>query len=248
MQRKTPLTRKFIISEGLFANSGTIVNLPELVQIKKKYKYRLILDESLSFGTLGSRCSGVTNLFNVPSTEIDIIAGSLSNSLGSAGGFCAGDKNIVDHQVLSSQAYCYSASLPAFLASAAVTNLQQLSKNGNNISIALSENMKTLRKEFSPYPAHMELMGSNNSPLLYLAFNENYDCDQIQQRSVLNAIVKDMRDSNKILLTMFTSVEKDEKFKHRPMIKIAISAGFSTEQVRSFAAQLRKTANKFIKN
>jgi serine palmitoyltransferase len=222
--------------------------LPDLVNIKKKYKYRLILDESLSFGTLGSRCCGVTNLFDVPSTEIDIIAGSLSNSLGSAGGFCAGDKNIVDHQVLSSQAYCYSASLPAFLAAAAVVNLQTLSSSGNEISHSLSENTKTLRKEFTPYPAHMELLGSNNSPLLYLAFNENYDCDHSKQRSILNLIVKDMKDNNKVLLTLFTSVEKDEKIKHRPMIKIAVSAGFGTEQVRSFSAQLRKSANKFIKN
>lgn len=229
-------------------NTGTIVNLPEIIKLKKKYKYRLILDESLSFGTLGSRCYGVTDYFNVSSSDVDITAGSLSNSIGTAGGFCAGDKNIIDHQVLSSQAYCYSASLPAFLAASAIVSLQKISKNGSEIALALSENIKAFRKEFSPYPPHMELFGSNGSPLLYLGFNEYFDGSRDEQDAVLKAIVKEMKDSNKMLLSTLKTVEKDEKLKHRPMIKITISAGYKPEQVATFASQLRKTANKCVKN
>ena len=228
-------------------NSGTIINLPEIIKIKNKYKYRLILDESLSFGTLGSRCYGVTDYFNVSSSDIDIIAGSLSNSIGTAGGFCAGDKNIIDHQVLSSQAYCYSASLPAFLAAGAIVTLQKVSKNGSEISLALMENTKTFRKEFSPYPPHMELFGSNCSPLIYLGFNENYESSRDEQDKILNSILKEMRETHKVLLTTLKSVEKDERLKHRPMIKITISAGYKQEQVVAFASQLRKTANKCVK-
>lgn len=229
-------------------NTGTIVNLPEIVKIKKKYKYRLILDESLSFGTLGSRCYGVTDYYNVPSSEIEIIAGSLSNSLGTAGGFCAGDKNIIDHQVLSSQAYCYSASLPAFLAAGAIVSLQKLSRNGQEVSLNLSENVKTFRKEFTPYPPHMELLGSNGSPLLYLGFNENFDASQDEQNLILKNVINKMKDEHKVLLAMFKTIEKDEKLKHRPMIKIAISAGYAPEQVKEFAKQLREISNKCLKN
>ena len=229
-------------------NTGTIVNLPELVQIKKKYKYRLILDESLSFGTLGNNCCGVTDYFNIPSTDIEIIAGSLSNSLGAAGGFCAGDKNIIDHQVLSSQAYCYSASLPAFLAAGAIVSLEKITKNGSQIASSLSENIKVFRKEFTPYPPHMELFGSNGSPLLYLGFNENHEANQEEQNSILNSIINEMKESHKMLLVTLKTVEKDEKLKHRPMIKITISAGYSPSQVSSFASKLRKAANKYVSN
>lgn len=229
-------------------NTGTILNLPELVQIKNKYKYRLILDESLSFGTLGKNCHGVTDHFNIPSSDIEIIAGSLSNSLGTAGGFCAGDRNIVDHQVLSSQAYCYSASLPAFLAAGAILSLQKLNNNGQEISFNLCENVKMFRKEFSPYPSHMEIMGSNGSPLLYLAFNENFDSSRDEQTKILKNVIREMREKHKILLTMFKTVEKDEKLKHRPMIKITISAGYTPEQVADFATKLRKATNEYVKN
>lgn len=229
-------------------NTGTIVNLPEIIKIKNKYKYRLILDESLSFGTLGSRCCGVTDYYNISSNDVEIIAGSMSNSIGTAGGFCAGDKNIIDHQVLSSQAYCYSASLPAFLAAGAIVSLQKIGKNGSEISFMLSENIKAFRKEFSPYPPHMELFGSNSSPLLYLGFNDNYDLGKDEQESILMSIIKEMKDTNKILMSTLKKVEKDEKLKTRPMIKITISAGYKPEQVIAFASLLRKTANKCVKN
>ena len=229
-------------------NSGSIANLLELVLIKNKYKYRLIIDESLSFGTLGSRLCGISDYFNIPSSDIEIIAGSLSNSLGTAGGFCAGDKNIVDHQVLSSQAYCYSASLPAFLAAGAILSLQEIEKQGQNIAFSLSENIKAFRKEFTPYPPHMEIFGNMNSPLLFLGFSESFDGNYDEQVTILKKIIENMKDKHKVALSTLKTVEKDERMKHRPMIKIAISAGFTVDQVNRFASNLRETADLCVKN
>ena len=36
------------------------------VELKLKYKYRLILDESISFGSVGRTGRGLTELYNVP--------------------------------------------------------------------------------------------------------------------------------------------------------------------------------------
>jgi serine palmitoyltransferase len=60
------LTRRFIVSEGLSANNGDIAPLNRLVELKKKFKYRLILDESQSIGVIGRRGAGLTDLFNIP--------------------------------------------------------------------------------------------------------------------------------------------------------------------------------------
>ncbi|CAG8763289.1 10725_t:CDS:2, partial [Ambispora leptoticha] len=59
------LTRRFIVTEGIFENSGKIAQLPKLLELKKKFKYRLILDESLSIGTLGKRGAGLTDYYNI---------------------------------------------------------------------------------------------------------------------------------------------------------------------------------------
>lgn len=55
------------------------------------------------------------------------MAASMSAALGSVGGFCAGRSYVIDHQRLSGQGYCFSASLPPLLANAAITSLGKLS-------------------------------------------------------------------------------------------------------------------------
>jgi serine palmitoyltransferase len=106
---RKPLTRRFIVTEGLSENYGDIVDLPRIVssflttlmkiELKKKYKYRLILDESWSFGVLGRHGKGVTEYYGVSPSDINMIIGSMSTTLCGGGGFCAGSKEVVDHQV-----------------------------------------------------------------------------------------------------------------------------------------------------
>lgn len=73
--KKVEKTRKFLIVEGIYMNTGTVCPLPELVAICRKYKLRIFVDESISFGTLGATGRGVTEHFNVPRHEIDMILG-----------------------------------------------------------------------------------------------------------------------------------------------------------------------------
>lgn len=88
------------------------------MELKLKHKYRLILDETWSFGIVGRSGRGVTEVFDIPvsllssipvgptsdtrimqAAEVDILTGSMANGLGSAGGFCAGSTEVVAHQV-----------------------------------------------------------------------------------------------------------------------------------------------------
>jgi len=59
------MTRKFLIVEGVYMNLGDICSLPEIVELKTKYKVRLFIDESISFGTLGHSGRGVTEYFGI---------------------------------------------------------------------------------------------------------------------------------------------------------------------------------------
>lgn len=51
-------------------NSGDICHLPEIVELKSKYKIRLFVDESISFGTLGNHGRGVTEYFGIPVSSV----------------------------------------------------------------------------------------------------------------------------------------------------------------------------------
>ena len=140
LKKSKPLFRKFIVVEGIYLNHGDIAPLPELVALKTKYKYRLIVDESLSFGVLGKSGKGLSDHFDIPVSKIDIMIGSLTNSLGASGGFVCGDNEVCEHQRLSGQAYTFSASLPALLTVSAITALK-IMENEPQLLTRLNENI-----------------------------------------------------------------------------------------------------------
>lgn len=125
--RKPGAQRRFIVVEGLYKNMGTIAPLDKIVALKHKYKYRLILDESFSFGALGKTGRGALEEYHKrPMYDAEITTIALENSLGSIGGVTVGNEEVVDHQRLSGAGYCFSASAPPFTASAAVASLKIL--------------------------------------------------------------------------------------------------------------------------
>ncbi|KAH8999884.1 pyridoxal phosphate-dependent transferase [Lactarius hatsudake] len=115
-KRRGPLTRRFIITGCIFGEDGAIAHLPKLIELKHKHKYRFLLDESISFGTVGRTGRGLTELYNVPATQIDMIVGSVANGLNSSGGFCAGSHIVVDHQRIIGTSFVFSAAVPALMA------------------------------------------------------------------------------------------------------------------------------------
>lgn len=82
----------------------------------QRYKYRLVVDESLSLGVLGPTGRGAAEHYGLSPGQVEIVGASLGAALSSVGGFCAGDREVVDHQRLSGLGYCFSASLPPYLA------------------------------------------------------------------------------------------------------------------------------------
>lgn len=74
--KKALKIRRFLIVEGIYMNTGLVCPLPQLVTLCKKYKVRIFIDESISLGTIGKTGRGVTEHFNVPRHEIDMIIGN----------------------------------------------------------------------------------------------------------------------------------------------------------------------------
>ena len=62
---KAKVTRKFLVAEGIYYNSGDIAPLPRLVEFRNKYNVPIILEESLSFGVLGATGRGATEHFSI---------------------------------------------------------------------------------------------------------------------------------------------------------------------------------------
>ncbi|KAF9001202.1 serine palmitoyltransferase [Cyathus striatus] len=143
-KRRGPLTRRFIITEGIFEKDGAMVDLPKLIELKYKHKYRLILDESISFGSVGRTGRGLTEVYNVSAEKVDMLIGSVANGLCSSGGFCAGSQIVVDHQRINGPSFVFSASMPALLAVSASEGINIL-RTTPSIFEALQENVRAAR-------------------------------------------------------------------------------------------------------
>lgn len=81
-----------IIVEGVYSMEGSIVNLPEIVALKQKYKAYLYLDEAHSVGAMGKNGRGIVDYFGLDPKDIDIMMGTYTKSFASSGGYIAGSK------------------------------------------------------------------------------------------------------------------------------------------------------------
>lgn len=142
-----PLNRKFILVEGIYANSGQVAPLKAIAALKNEYKYRLIIDESVTFGVFGRKGRGMAEEVGLLPEDVEIVGGSLGNATATIGGFCAGDREIVDHQRLSGLGYCFSASLPPYLATAGTAALQIMEKEGEDRSARVRANARMFRSK-----------------------------------------------------------------------------------------------------
>ncbi|KAL0335085.1 UNVERIFIED_CONTAM: Long chain base biosynthesis protein 1 [Sesamum radiatum] len=158
--------RRYIIVEAVYQNSGQIAPLDEIIKLKEKYRFRVILDESNSFGVLGSSGRGLTEHFNVPIEKVDIVTAAMGHALATEGGFCTGSARVIDHQRLSSSGYVFSASLPPYLASAAITAIDVLEGHPDLIT-KLKANIATLHKGLSDLQG-LEIVSHPESPIVFL--------------------------------------------------------------------------------
>lgn len=161
------LTRRFVVTEGFFETTGDVTNLPRLVELKEKYKIRIILDETWSFGVLGRTGRGLTEAQNVDPQQVDMIIGSLAGPLCAGGGFCAGSKDVIEHQRITSSAYTFSAALPAMLAMTTSESLKLLQSNPD-ILVQCRESIRAMRAQLDPRSDWVVCTSSADNPILLL--------------------------------------------------------------------------------
>ncbi|EEB13768.1 serine palmitoyltransferase, putative [Pediculus humanus corporis] len=236
--KKAAKTRKFLITEGIFANTGKICDLPGLIKLRNKFKLRMLLDESVSFGVLGKTGKGVVEYFNIPNIEVDLRIGSLESSLASIGGFCCGTSFIVEHQRLSGLGYCFSASLPPVLAVAALCSLDYL-KNNPNIFTSLKDVNQALHKSLSKL-LYFDISGDPDSPIKHLYLKNEQDFNS--EKKILNKIV-DYCISKNVAIGLPEYLNHIEKFPVRPSLRITSNISLTISDIEFACAVISEACN-----
>lgn len=111
-----------VITEGVFGMSGNVGKLDKIVELKKKYQFRLLVDDAHGFGTMGETGAGCGEMFGVQD-EVDLYFSTFAKSMASIGAFVAGDKNIIEYLKYTNRSQLFAKSLPMPLV---IGNLKRL--------------------------------------------------------------------------------------------------------------------------
>jgi 8-amino-7-oxononanoate synthase len=102
---------RFIVTDGVFSMEGDIAKLKDITTLAKKYHARVMVDDAHSLGVLGPKGNGTAAHFDI-TDDVDLIMGTFSKSLGSLGGFIAGEEPIIDYLKHHARTMIFTAALP----------------------------------------------------------------------------------------------------------------------------------------
>ncbi|XP_074598938.1 serine palmitoyltransferase subunit I [Brevipalpus obovatus] len=237
--KKAKVTRRFLVVEGLYINHGDICPLREMIELKNKYKVRLFVDETYSFGVLGASGKGITEHLQIPIDEIDLISSSMENALSAYGGFCAGSSFIVDHQRLSGLGYCFSASLPALQAASALVALEIIEKQ--------PELIKNLQKICLRFHSKLEeidsisVQGDPLSPIKHLRSSKKFDSFDVETKNLEQICDHALERGYALTVARYL---KEEIRPIQPSIRLIVNVRLEPTEIDDIVTMLKEAFDK----
>jgi 8-amino-7-oxononanoate synthase len=118
-----PDAGKLIVVDGVYSAEGDLADLPRLVELRKKYGARLMVDEAHGVGVLGAHGRGTGEHFGVED-DVDLVMATFSKSLASIGGVIAGRADVVNWIKHKARSMIFQASMTPPAAAAALKALE----------------------------------------------------------------------------------------------------------------------------
>lgn len=116
LERATKLVEEtgggiLVITEGVFGMSGAQGKLKEIIDLKKEFNFRLLIDDAHGFGTMGATGAGTHEAQNCIE-GIDVYFGTFAKSMAGIGGFVASTKTLTDYFRYNLRSQTFAKALP----------------------------------------------------------------------------------------------------------------------------------------
>ena len=138
--------RVLVVVEGVYSMDGDYPELPKLVEVKKRHKVYLMVDEAHSIGTMGPHGRGISEHFDVDPRDVDLWMGTLSKSFGTCGGYIAGSKEVIQYLKYTAPGFVYSVGLSPPNCAAALASLQVLEEEPERVARVQANSESFLRQ------------------------------------------------------------------------------------------------------
>lgn len=135
-----------IVVDGVFSMEGDIADIPHIVELKRKYGARLMIDDAHGIGVLGEHGRGTAEHFGLEA-DADLVMGTFSKSLATVGGFVVGDSRIIDYVKHTARSLMFSASPPPASVASVIKALEIIEREPERRQ-RLWENTAYMKREF----------------------------------------------------------------------------------------------------
>jgi 8-amino-7-oxononanoate synthase len=153
--------KKFIVVDGVFSMEGDIINLPAVIELARRYKARVMVDDAHGIGVLGKTGRGTAEHFGLEK-EVDLIMGTYSKSLASIGGFISGEEKVIHYIKHFARSLIFSASPPP-ASVAAVSAAVDIIENEPERIEKLWKNTRKMHKGFRALGFEL---GASETPII----------------------------------------------------------------------------------
>lgn len=123
-----------IVVEGVYSMDGDFPDLPKFVEVKRRHRALLMVDEAHSIGTMGANGRGMSEYFGISASDADIWMGTLGKALGACGGYICGKRQFIQYMKLTCPGIVFSIGLSPSSASAALKALQLLQEDPQRVA------------------------------------------------------------------------------------------------------------------
>ena len=118
--------RVLIAIEGVYSMDGDFPNLPEFIDVKRRHKALLLVDEAHSIGTMGPLGHGIGEHFDIDRDDVELWMGTVSKALGSCGGYIAGSRELVRYLKYTTPGFVFATGMAPAAAAAALAAIRVL--------------------------------------------------------------------------------------------------------------------------
>jgi glycine C-acetyltransferase len=112
-----------VITEGVFGMAGDLGRLDKIVEYKKKYNFRLLIDDAHGFGTMGKTGAGTAEHFGVQE-HIDLYFATFAKAMAGIGAFVAGKEVVINFLRYNMRSQTFAKSLPMPMVIGALKRLE----------------------------------------------------------------------------------------------------------------------------
>jgi len=137
---------KLIVSDGVFSTTGTIVDLPALVEAARRHNARVLIDDAHATGVIGKGGRGTASYYGLEN-EVDLTMGTFSKTFSSLGGFVVGERSVINYLKHHAPALIFSASPTPAAVAAALAALEIVEKEPERMANLIA-NADKMRKGF----------------------------------------------------------------------------------------------------